>query len=137
MCKFLSSIIMIAGLFLAVPSHAFTLTQSGANVDVSFTEPTTNDPKFGGAPLTDLDHTSIFFDAGSGGVKAADVPASSPSGGGPVAVTVTVPIVEGMEADVIFFLSATDKSGNESDLIQGRAQGKTLRIDRLAPAIPE
>ena len=111
-------------------AFAFTLTQTGANVDVSYLEPTTNKD---GSRLLDLAHTSVFFDTGSGEVRALDAPASSASGGGTIAVTVTVPIIEGMESNVIFYLSATDKSGNES----AKSETQILRIDRLAPAAPQ
>jgi len=115
---------------LATDSFAINFTVTGTNVESSYTEPTVNED---GSPLSDLAKTTIYYDLGAGQVKALDVPASSPTGGGQISQTVTVPIVSGQEANVKFWATATDTSGNES----APSNSVTVRIDRLAPGPPQ
>lgn len=111
-------------------AHAITFTVTGAEVTASYTEPTTN---VTGTPLVDLDHTNVFFEVpGSPAVRSPNVPASLPTGGGAITTTVTVPIAVNQEADVRFWATATDQSGNESP----RSTEVVKRIDRLAPNAP-
>ncbi|HKW86408.1 MAG TPA: hypothetical protein VJM82_05000 [Nitrospiraceae bacterium] len=58
-------------------------------VTVSYTEPTTT---VDGTPLIALAKTTIYYDLGNGPVKAMDVPATKPTGGGQVSQTVKIPI---------------------------------------------
>lgn len=120
-------------LFAASPSTGYTLTAtlSGFDVQLHYNEPTTNSDN---SPLVDLDHTTVWYDAGAGIIKGVDVPATSLTGGGlNVSATVSVPIAVGQEKDVIFWVTAFDKTGNESI----RSNTVTVRLDRLAPAPPQ
>jgi hypothetical protein len=103
---------------------------NGTQIDTQYTEPTTNAD---GSPLTDLNHTSIFYDVGDGvPVNVVDLPSSLNTGGQQVSYSFMVPIVEGQEADVSFWATATDTSGNES----APSPVVIRRIDRLAPSFP-
>jgi len=105
----------------------FDAEVSGSQVDVSYTEPTTNAD---GSPLTDLDHTTTYYDNGDGPVNAHEEPATALTGGGNIAVQIIVPVADGEEANVDFWATATDQSGNESE----KSPIDTERIDRLPPA---
>ena len=121
----------ILAFFLSLsPGEAMQFTVSGAVVNATYTEPTTNAD---GSPLIDLASTSVWFQIpGQASVKGPTVPASSSVGGGAINTTVTVPIVAGQEANVGFWATAIDLSANES----APSPKVTLRIDRLAPAPP-
>ena len=101
---------------------------TGTQVEASYTEPTTNAD---GSPLTDLHHTSIYYDMGAGAVNVVDLP-SSLTGGGIVQYSFVVPILDGQERAVSFWATATDGSGNTSE----PSTPVIVRIDRLAPAPP-
>lgn len=109
---------------------AETYTPTGTVVEASYTEPTTNKT---GTPLADLGKTTVYYDLGAGPVAAVETPASAATGGGSKTVTVTVPIGPDQEADVRFWVTATDTSGNQSE----PSPGATKRLDRLAPAPPQ
>jgi len=115
--------------FAPAVSHAFTATVTGAVVELAYEEPTVNT---NGSALVDLDHTTIYYDMGSGPVEAMQVPASAPTGGATILQAVSVPVVDGQEADVTFWATASDASENESD----PSNTATERIDRLAPGAP-
>jgi hypothetical protein len=104
-----------------------TVTPEG--IKVEYTEPTTNKND---SPLTDLAKTTIYYDIGAGLVKAMDVPATSPSGGGAISQVITVPILPESETDVKVCISATDLSNQESD----KSANLTVRYDTLPPAAP-
>lgn len=95
-----------------------------------YDEPTSNADT---TALTDLNHTSIYYDLGSGFLKSEEMPATSATGGGHITAGITVPVMEGQEKDVRFKTTATDGSGNESI----DSQIITKRIDRLSPAAPK
>lgn len=123
------------GLLVFSPSlgEALTFTQTGAVVTATYTEPTTN-ADTPPTPLTDLASTNVYFQIlGQTAVKGPAVPATAATGGGAITTTVTVPIVAGQQADVNFWATATDKSGNESV----RSVETILRIDRLPPGAPK
>lgn len=101
----------------------------GTQVNAIYTEPTQNAD---GSALTDLHHTSIYYDTGAGPVNVVDLPASLNTGGGSREYSFIVPVNDGQEAEVVFYATATDTSGNTS----APSEPITLRIDRLAPAPP-
>ena len=121
--------------FGAERAEAFTVVQTGATVAINYTEPSENaaSPEGVITALTDLAFCTLYYNTGSGPVKAVDIPASSPTGGQPMVVSYTVPFTPGMEADVTFSLTATDTSGNES--AHSASVGK--RVDMLAPGVPK
>lgn len=128
----LLAVAVVLGLVLPRPAGAITFTVTGSVVEASYTEPTTNaDAAL--SPLTDLAHTNVYHQVpGQSPVKAPNVPATALTGGGAIVTTVTVPIVAGQQADVTFWATATDTSGNES----ARSTEFIRRIDRLPPGPP-
>ena len=126
-------LLVLLALLLAVsfaPSaEAITVTISGAEVTVSYDEPTTN---VDGSPLTDLKQVDLYYQwpGDASPVKGLTVPATKAAGGG-IAVTgkITVPRRTNQQADVPFWGRAVDTSGNES-LESTRA---VQRIDFLPP----
>ena len=131
----LTVLLTFASFGLAESAEAFTVVQTGATVEINYTEPSENAVGPDGAitALTDLAFCTLYYNTGSGLVKAVDIPASSPTGGQPMTVSYTVPFPPGMEADVTFSLTATDTSGNES--AHSASVGK--RVDMLAPGVPK
>ncbi len=136
-----TSLVIALVLFMVSLAHAMTFLVTGTEVSFEFTEPTTNDPPppLLPTPLSDLSHTNVYFQIKSNNpalvtppTKGQNLPASAPTGGGIKAGTVTVPVMDGQEADVTFWPTATDLSGNES----ARSIEVVKRIDRLAPAAP-
>jgi len=105
------------------------VTKTTEGIKVEYQEPVTN---ANGTPLVDLALTSIFYDKGQGAVKALDVPATSPTGGGVISQIIQVPVGDNEEIDVKVWAIAVDLSGLPSlpsDVI-------TVRIDNLPPAPP-
>ena len=119
----------LASLFMTGTAPALDFTITGVSVTALYQEPATNTD---GSALTDLDHTSIYYDLGAGPVKAKDVPATALTGNGNITTPVDVPVTEGQEKNVIFWVTASDQSGNES----AKSATVTKRIDRLAPGPP-
>ena len=103
---------------------------SGLTITLQYTEPSQNAD---GTPLKDLDHTTIYYDAGAGKVKAADVPASSPAGSGAITHKIILPIAAGKEVTARIWVTGTDKSGNESN----PSQVVSTRLGRTAPVAPQ
>jgi tetratricopeptide (TPR) repeat protein len=93
------------------PQIAIPLAKKTIEIRLSYDEPTTNKD---GSPLTDLVKTTIYYDVGNGPVKAVDVPATSPNGGGAVVRSVMIPVSEDQKSQVTFWITATDRRGNES-----------------------
>lgn len=105
------------------------VSKTTEGIKVEYQEPSTNAT---GTALTDLALTSIYYDKGAGAVKAMDVPASSPAGGGQISQIIQVEIPANEEADIKVWATATDLSGNlslPSDVV-------TVRVDNLPPAPP-
>lgn len=102
---------------------------NGTRIDASYIEPTTNADD---SALMDLHHTSIYYDIGDGAVNVVDLPSSLATGGGQIAYSFIVPVVDGQEVDVSLWATATDNNGNES------LPSSTIvkRVDRLAPSFP-
>ncbi len=104
----------------------------GILVTMTYNEPVDNTD---GSALTDLHHTSVFYDLGAGPVNVVDLPASLSQGGGEIAYTFLVPILPGEVKDVSFTCTATDGNGNTS------APSTPMVVnlsnpERLAPAAP-
>lgn len=114
------------------PAHAFDVTVTGAQVNLSYQEPTTNKT---GTPLSDLGKTTGYYSApiGSAPVSCVTTPATSANGGGIITALCVVPILKDQEADVRFIVTATDKTGNESD----QSAPVDKRLDFLAPSSPQ
>lgn len=134
--KFLKSLFVLGALvgvilvLSTISVNAFTVTVTGTQVTVTYDEPTTNED---GTALVDLDHTSIYYDMGSGTVKAIDVPATSLTGGGTISQIITVPVLAQQEANVSIWATAIDLVGNESV----NSSVVVTRIDRLKPSPPQ
>ena len=79
-------------------------------VTVSYTEPTTT---VDGTPLIALDKTTIYYDLGNGPVKAMDVAATKPTGGGQVSQTVKIPIGPNEEKLITICVTATSRMRND------------------------
>ncbi len=77
---------------------------------ISYQEPT---KKLDGSPLTNLAKTTIYYNLDHRTVKAAEVPASRPTGGGYVSGEITVPIRDNQDIFVAVCATATDADGNE------------------------
>lgn len=81
-----------------------------STVTVSYTEPTTGTD---GKPLTNLAHTTIYYNAGDGPVIAKVVPASQKTGGGSVSQAITIPLQNQSEQEVMVCVTATDADDRE------------------------
>jgi len=120
-------------LLLLVPgmASAFDVTITGTQLRADYKEPTLNKD---GSPLADLGETRVYYQAvGKSPAIGLTVPASSVHGGQTVSGDVLVPIVADQEADINFWATALDRTGNES------APSPTIqrRVDRLSPGSPE
>ena len=92
------------------------------SIRLTYTEPTTNEV---GKPLTNLANTTIYYDLGKGLVKAKEVPATDPKGGGKITETIQIPLGSKKTADATICITATSDQGREN-----------LRIVR-APVAPK
>lgn len=81
-----------------------------STVTVAYTEPTTGTD---GKPLTNLAHTTIYYNAGDGPVIAKVVPASQKTGGGAVSQVLTIPLRDQSEQEITVCVSATDVDERE------------------------
>jgi hypothetical protein len=80
-------------------------------VTVSYTEPVLDEAA---GPLKDLAKTTIYYDVGNGRVPIKEVPASTPTGGGKISQTISVPVRGDQETVVRICVTATNQRGNES-----------------------
>jgi hypothetical protein len=119
-------------LLAAGPAWALTITPSGAQLTVTYKEPTTS---VDGTALDDLKLTTIYYQVQGGPpiVKALEVPATRAAGGGAIEKPITIPAEPGKKIYVNIWATATDLSGNESD----KSNIVTQRVDLLAPSPPE
>jgi len=121
-------------IFAALTTHAVfavSFTPTATEVLAECDEPTTN---VDGSPCDDLAFIRFYYQksAAEAPVMALQVNASSPSGGGHVSARFQVPVAQDQQADVQFWATAVDTTGNESD----RSEVRTVRIDRLRPSPP-
>ena len=115
----------------AAPALAVNVTVQGAQVELSYEEPSTNAD---GSALLDLAKTISYFSKLPDGQpqRCIESPASAPTGGGVIRAVCLVPVAHGQEVDVRFTVTAMDTSGNES----GPSDPVDKRIDFLAPSAP-
>lgn len=130
MKRILNICVVLLAVLSPVIAGAMEVTVNGVSVTLDYDEPQANADT---SALTDLDHTTVYYDLGAGFIKTEKVPATSKTGGGHITTGITVPVMEGQEKDVRFKTTATDGSGNESI----DSQIITKRIDRLSPAAPK
>ncbi|MBA2484717.1 MAG: hypothetical protein H0V35_01200 [Nitrospira sp.] len=81
-----------------------------STVTISYTEPTAGTD---GKPLTNLAHTTIYYNAGDGPVIAKVVPASQKTGGGLVSQALTIPLQNQSEQEITVCVTATDADDRE------------------------
>jgi hypothetical protein len=119
-------------LVLLVPSliHAWTIVPGGIQVTVEYTEPSTDSD---GTSLNDLNRTSLFYNLGSGDVKAFDVIASTTTGGGNVVKTTVIPWPNGKEGNVSFYAVAVDTNS----AVSAKSNIVIVRFDTLSPGAPK
>ena len=125
-----TALVLLLLMLLPVMAWGFTATQTGAEVTLTWYEPTTNTD---GSPLNDLAKIRVYDNYSGVMTMVKEVNASGPTGGSTESTTVTVPVTAGQEKNVIFYVTAVDDDGNESP----PSNTKTVNIDRLAPASPE
>lgn len=131
----MKKLLLLGLLLLPIKAMAIEATVTATEVVVEYDEPLNNIPNIDGdvTPLTDLDHTTVYYDKGSGPVNAVEVPATSLNGGGHIIQPISIPVAELEEANISIWATATDTSGNESD----PSNTVTKRIDRLKPQPPQ
>lgn len=105
------------------------IERTGDEMTATYTEPSTNED---GSPLLDLLFTHMYHNYGGLEILADSVPASGPTGGGPVTSTFVVPVPDGQEVLVNFWARAEDDALNYSPM----SKIVTREIDHLAPAAP-
>ena len=92
---------------ICATSGKFLVKKSKPTVTVIYTEPsTTVDDK----PLTALGKTVIYYDLGEGLVRAKEVPASKPTGGGEVSETIMIPLGVSAEKMVTICVAAENEA---------------------------
>ncbi len=119
----------IVALILVVPAwvKAVEGRVPAVEVTVSYEEPRVN---ANGSGIRDLQKTTVYWHwKGKPGrvVKAVDVPASRPTGGGKVRVTLVIPLTDRREREVTVYTTASDRSGHESR----KSNEATIRVDKL------
>lgn len=102
----------------------------GSELLCEYVEPSQNAD---GSQLTDLAKTRVYYQLlGQTPVVAAEVPASSPNGGGTISQRIVVPVAANTEAFVDIWFTALDDVDNES----AKSDVYQVQIDKLAPAPP-
>jgi hypothetical protein len=104
-------IAIISILLLSVIAHAWTVTPTGVQVELKWTEPTQNNND---TPLTDLKSVRIYDNSSGVMVLREEINASSPTGGGVTTKTVTIPLAPGVVKTVHFYVTAVNTAGLES-----------------------
>ena len=87
-----------------------TVSATDPSITVSYVEPKT---RADGSPLTNLAKTTIYYDIGEGLLKAKDIPAANPRGGGKINETIKIPVKTGKTVTATFCVTATDVEGRE------------------------
>jgi len=108
---------------------ALTLTQTGVNVKVTYTEPTTMESSSGPIPLTDLGSTEIAVSEDGQVSQIVSVPATALTGGGAIVKDVVVSVAVGEEKTLTFSVVAIDINGNVSEEVD-----EVILIDRIRPS---
>lgn len=123
------SLICLMCLMSPFSAEAIVFTQTGAVLTADYNEPTKNTD---GTALTDLHHTTLYYEIDGVVSKAKDVPATSVSGGGNINTTFEVPVTAGNDKIVKCWATAFDDNDNES----AKSNVVSVTIDRLAPEPP-
>ena len=89
-----------------------TVSAAHSSVRLSYTEPTTGAD---GTPLTNLGKTTVYYNLGAGFIKAKDIPATQPQGGGTVEETIEIPVTSSQPVDATICITATNNDGLESE----------------------
>ena len=92
------TIALILSCALTTNLMAFSATPTGTEIAIEYDEPTTNIDE---SALTDLSHTTIYYNMGSGDLKLKDVPATAATGGGHIETKVILHILVDGECLVI------------------------------------
>lgn len=120
-------------LFLPFTANAFeVLSVDTVGVTVQYTEPTTN---VDGSTLDDLTRTEIYYDIQGDvdpAIKALDVIATNPAGGGTVSMQIPITVPPNTQVTIDFYAIAVDDAENPSP----QSNMATIVIDRLPPAQP-
>ena len=98
-------------LLAASPVAAFTTSPTGVTPTTTYTEPTT---VVGGAPITDLISTRIYWKLSNGAETMITIPATKPTGGGAITYSGTSMPVLPCQKDVITENITAVNPGGES-----------------------
>ena len=131
-CWLFACLLLAASLLLvAGAAEALTLTNTGAVVTVSWTEPTQN---IDNTPLDDLASTKCEWRFSDEPVwhPEPNQPATAPTGGGAIQTQVSIPVGPGLDKNVVFRAFSADLAGNVSD----PSPEVSIRIDRKPPKSP-
>ncbi len=123
-------LMLVLMLFVALPTSALTITETGSQVTVTYDEPTINED---GSLLTDLDKCTIYFDI-SGAISTYDVLATSLNGGGTITQDIIITKQPGVLLDVPFWATCWDNASNPNESVPSATVIK--RFDWLAPGAP-
>ena len=126
--------LIIAFLIMAGSSSVMAMplsaAPSGAEITIEYGEPTINSD---GSVLKDLAKTTIYYNIGSGPVKAAYIPATINTGGGTIIHKIILPVSQVEEVTADLWATASDTTGNESE------KSNIVRVvaDMLPPSPPK
>ena len=98
-------------------------------LELSFTEPAINSD---GSPLLDLAFSTIYLVTPDTKLKVLSIPASGVVGGKLQNAPVVVSAPAGQKTELLFEVTSTDISGNES----AADVAVRIMVDRIAPASP-
>ena len=87
-----------------------TVRATHPSITVSYVEPKT---RADGSLLTNLAKTTIYYDIGEGLLKAKEIPAVNPKGGGKISEIVNIPLKKGKTVTATICVTATDVDGRE------------------------
>mgnify|MGYP001618843406 CR=1 FL=1 len=113
---------------LTTPAWAYIETPTGVDVQVSYTEPTTTE---GGAPLTNLQKTTIYWKLDAGAESAVDVLAALGTGGAAITKTISVPLAACTAGTVSVQATASNTFGESV-----RTPAVTLAVARVQGCKP-
>ena len=85
-----------------------TVSATKTSLNISYREPST---RADGSPLTNLAKTTIYYDVGTGFVKAKEKTATSPQGGGKVVESIQIPVQSEQPVEATICVTATNTQG--------------------------
>lgn len=115
-------------LLLVAPAWAYIETPTGVDVQVSYTEPTTTE---GGAPLTTLQKTTIYWKLDAGAETALTMLAALGTGGAAITKTISVPLAACTAGTVSVQVTASNTFGESV-----RTPAVTLAVARVQGCKP-